>query len=70
MCVRVCLRSVCLCMCLNAQVHGVGSLGVCRKLFFFTDGLKEQPSLMDYFQLRIQVSHPASIVLENSVRTA
>lgn len=26
--------------------------------FFFADGLKEQPSLMDYFQLRIQISHP------------
>ena len=37
---------------------------------FFTDGLKEQPSLMDYFQLRILVSHPAYIVIANPVRTA
>lgn len=47
-------------MCLDAQVQGVGSLGVYKKLFF-TDGLKEQPSLMDYFQLRLQVAHPASL---------
>lgn len=54
-------------VCINAQVHGVGSLGVCRKLlFFFTEELKEQPSLMDYFQLRILVSHPASIVIADS----
>lgn len=47
-------------------------LGVwgCTESFFFTDGLKEQPSLMDYFQLRIQISHLASIVMANSVRTA
>ncbi len=65
----VCVSVQCVYVCLNAQVHGVGSLGVYRKLFF-ADGLKEQPSLMDYFQLRIQVSHPASIVIANSVRTA
>lgn len=56
-------------VCLNAQVQRVGSLGVFRELFF-TDGLREQPSLMDYFQLRIQVSHPAFIVRANSVCTA
>lgn len=48
---------------------GLGVWG-CTESFFFADGLKEQPSLMDYFQLRIQVSHPASIVIANSVRTA
>lgn len=69
-----------MCVCVSAQcvfvyvfkcpgAWGWESGGV-QKAFFFTDGLKEQPSLMDYFQLRIQVSHPASIVLENSVRTA
>lgn len=51
---------------------GLGVWGCAESFFFFffTDGLKEQPSLMDYFQLRIQVSHPASFVIENSVRTA
>lgn len=38
--------------------------------FFFTDGLKEQPSLMDYFQLRIQISHPSTIVIADCVHTA
>ena len=53
----------------SVNAHEVGILGVYRILFFFsfTDGLKEQPSLMDYFQLRIQVSHPASTVITDPV---
>ena len=72
-CVFVCVHSadvcVCVCVCVKAQVHEAWSLGVCRKLFF-PDALKEQPSLMDYFQLRTEVSHLACIVTTNCVAAA
>ena len=70
MCVYVC---VCVCVCACPGARGCESGGVQKafsSFFSFSDGLNEQPSLMDYFQLRTEVSHPASNVMVDSVRSA
>lgn len=63
-CVSVCTECACVYKCPGAW--GWESGGVQKAAVFFTEELKEQPSLMDYFQLRILVSHPASIVIADS----